>query len=194
MLYKLYNKKTQVCEQNGGSETAAVKYFKKSPNKNGSKVLLVKRFWNTSTTTINITLYLEMTWSLLVEVGFRRTAACELWCGGRRVLWFRKKRPSCGWVCSQHTVSWGSCWMVEMCVVCSLLHSSFQLGAVFCIHLVFIIYKIIHKKTKNACYAQILPLIHQLYSPKKYIAELTIPCFLMLSFLLFLGYKQGCLC
>ena len=44
-----------------------------------------------------------------------------------------------------------------MCAFCEFLRDSVQLGAVFCVHLVFLADEIMHKQTQNSHSAQIVP-------------------------------------
>lgn len=56
-----------------------------------------------------------------------------------------------------HTMNCGSRWMSEVCVFHILSFSSLQLGAVFWVHLVFLMDNIGHKQMQNSCDPQIVP-------------------------------------
>lgn len=48
--------------------------------------------------------------------------------------------------------------MFEVCMFCVILHCLIQLGVVFCVHLVFLLDKIIHRESKiPVSYAHMVP-------------------------------------
>lgn len=107
---------------------------------------MVNKCMNTTVWILSFTL--EKIWSLLVEVGVRRVAACELFCSdGRKVsIWNLRSscNSRCGWVwLIPHKVTGGSWEMLEVCVPVLLLL------ALFCDHLEFLPDRIPQKQAWN---------------------------------------------
>lgn len=75
--------------------------------------------------------------------------------------WMESCGTRCGWVwLITHAVNWGSMQAFEVCAcvcVCVFLWSSFQLGGVFCVNLVFFTDEIKHEQMWNPNYAPIVP-------------------------------------
>lgn len=97
---------------------------------------MVNKYMNTTVWILSFTL--EKIWTLLVDVGIRRVAACELfWSDGRKVsIWNLRSSCNnrCGWVwLIPHKVTGGGWEMWEVCAPVLLL------WALFCDHLEFLL-------------------------------------------------------
>lgn len=115
-----------------------------------------------------------------VKVG--RVAAFELlWSGGRGLSRIREKvaAPDVHGVAHGNMVDWDRWQMVEVYAFCVFLLGAVQLGAVFCIHLVFLGDEIVYKQTWNPVMFKLFPNIlmplEQIHDFKtSLIAELTL--------------------
>lgn len=67
----------------------------------------------------------------------------------------RKLSPSCGWVWLRAHLVTGVAGTCGGVCICAFLHSLFLLAAVFCLHLAFLIDKIMRNQRQNY-YAQIV--------------------------------------
>ena len=146
----------------------------------------VKRLRNNINTTTNTTFYIEKSpevclWEVVVRsaradrllchskrrVIWNRPESCDtrfscdrLLCNSkRRVIWNRPESCDTGfrwrWFIT-HTISLGSWWMFLTCVHVCVLSIPVQLGAVFCIYLLFLMKKTIYKPMWNTCYAWVI--------------------------------------
>lgn len=115
-----------------------------------------------------------------VKVG--RVAAFELlWSGGRGLSRIREKvaAPDVHGVAHGNMVDWDRWQMVEVYAFCVFLLGAVQLGAVFCIHLVFPGDETVYKQTWNPVMFKLFPNIlmplEQIHDFKtSLIAELTL--------------------
>lgn len=125
-------------------------------------------------TAINIALFLEKTWHSHVKMGVARVATwitVKWWQEGSLKSDGKVVTPDVG-KCGAH---YKCSELAGRSLKCACLHIlCIPLDAVFCVHLVFLMDKIVHKQMQNLHYAKIITLEYICVYKIGFIAELTV--------------------